>query len=128
MRKKYLIRASLLITFVALVMQSVQAAEEPAELRNETIKIQDIVQNEPALDGKMVVIEGKIDCRGRRVQFNACYEIKVSSRDLPGLLQAFCRFKAQGGRPAGSLQASGQALAVDLQGDRLPGARAPERA
>jgi len=61
MRKKCLIRASLLITFVALVMQSVQAAEEPAELRNETIKIQDIVQNEPALDGKMVVIEGKID-------------------------------------------------------------------
>ena len=61
MRKKCLIRASLLITFVALVMQSVQAVEEPAELRNETIKIQDIVQNEPALDGKMVVIEGKID-------------------------------------------------------------------
>ena len=61
MRKKCLIRASLLITFVALVMQSVQAAEEPAELRNETVKIQDIVQNEPSLDGKMVVIEGKID-------------------------------------------------------------------
>ena len=51
----------ILITMVALVIQAVQAAEEPAELKNETVKIQDIVKDVPAFDGKYVVIEGKID-------------------------------------------------------------------
>jgi len=51
----------ILITMAAMVIQAVQAAEEPAELKNETVKIQDIIKNEPAFDNKYVVIEGKID-------------------------------------------------------------------
>ena len=44
----------------AMVIQSVQATEEPVELKNETVKIQEIVKNESAFDNKYVVIEGKI--------------------------------------------------------------------
>ena len=44
-----------------LAMQAVQAKEEPAELKNETVKIQEIVEDESAYDGKMVVIEGRIE-------------------------------------------------------------------
>lgn len=51
----------ILIAVAAVVMQTVQATEEPAEFKNETVKIQDIVKNEPAFDGQYVVIEGKID-------------------------------------------------------------------
>lgn len=50
-----------MITVAIVVIQAVQATEEPAELKNETVKIQDIVKNEPAFDGKYVVIGGKID-------------------------------------------------------------------
>ena len=50
----------ILMAMATLVLQTV-AGEEPAELRGEVVKIQDIVQNEPAYDGKMVVIEGNID-------------------------------------------------------------------
>jgi uncharacterized protein YdeI (BOF family) len=50
-----------LIALAAMVMQAVQAAEEPTELKIDTVKIQEIVKNEPAFDGKYVVIEGKID-------------------------------------------------------------------
>jgi hypothetical protein len=59
--RKLFDRRLLLITFLALVLQYVQAAKEPTELKSEAVKIQDIVQNEPAFDGKMVVIDGKID-------------------------------------------------------------------
>ena len=52
--------ALILMAMATLVLQTV-AGEEPAELRGEVVKIQDIVQNEPAFDGKMVVIEGNID-------------------------------------------------------------------
>lgn len=55
----YKLAVSLIL--VAIIAQVVQAEEEPAELNNESVKIQDIVQNEKAFDGKMVVIEGRID-------------------------------------------------------------------
>jgi uncharacterized protein YdeI (BOF family) len=51
----------ILMALAAVVIQAVQATEEPAEFKNETVKIQDIVKNEAAFDGKYVVIEGKID-------------------------------------------------------------------
>lgn len=53
-----LVGAAILLGFIAAI---VQANDEPAELKNETTKIQDIIKNEPAFDGKYVVIEGKID-------------------------------------------------------------------
>ncbi|VVB64658.1 Uncharacterised protein [uncultured archaeon] len=61
MRWNRLVGALILITLAALAMTAVQATEEPAELKNDTVEIQDIVQNEHVLDGKMVVVEGKID-------------------------------------------------------------------
>ena len=51
----------ILITLMALAMQAVQAKEEPAELKNETVEIQDIIEDGSAYEGKMVVIEGKIE-------------------------------------------------------------------
>lgn len=51
----------ILITMAAMVIQAVQATEEPVELKNEAVKIQDIVKNESAFDNKYVVIVGKID-------------------------------------------------------------------
>jgi uncharacterized protein YdeI (BOF family) len=56
-----LLGALILITLAALIMQVVQATEEPAEFKNETVKIQEIIKNELAFDGKYVVIDGKID-------------------------------------------------------------------
>jgi hypothetical protein len=51
----------ILITLMALAMQAVQAKEEPSELKNESVKIQDIIEDASAYEGKMVVIEGKIE-------------------------------------------------------------------
>ena len=59
-------RASIILLLLALAMQIVQAADEPAELKGTVTKIQDIIKNEPAYDGKTTVIEGKIvtECSG----------------------------------------------------------------
>ena len=46
---------------IAIAVQAVQAADEPAELKGDIVKIQDIVKDEPAYDGKDVVIQGKIE-------------------------------------------------------------------
>jgi hypothetical protein len=51
----------ILITLMALAMQAVQAKDEPAELKNESVEIQDIIEDASAYEGKMVVIEGKIE-------------------------------------------------------------------
>lgn len=51
----------ILITLAAILLQAVHAAEEPAELGGEIVKIQDIIKNEPAYDGKNIVLEGKIE-------------------------------------------------------------------
>lgn len=60
MKRNRLAGALILITLAALAISAVQAKEEPAELKEEIVKIQDIIKNETAYDGKMVVIEGKI--------------------------------------------------------------------
>jgi uncharacterized protein YdeI (BOF family) len=49
------------LSLSAVSTQVVLAAEEPAELKGETIKIQEIVKDEGAYDGKNVVVEGKIE-------------------------------------------------------------------
>ena len=57
-----IITGSLLLMLLAfLIMQTVQAKDEPAELKAEEVKISDILENETAYHGKMVVIEGKIE-------------------------------------------------------------------
>lgn len=60
MRWNQMAGALVFIAIFALVMKAVEAVEEPAELKNETVKIQDIINNETAFDGQYVVIEGKI--------------------------------------------------------------------
>jgi len=49
------------LSLAAVSMQVVQATQEPAELTGEIVRIQDIVKDEPAYDGKNVVVEGKIE-------------------------------------------------------------------
>jgi len=61
MRWNRLAEALVLITLIAMAVQAVQAADEPAELKGDVVAIQDIVKNEPAYEGQNVVIEGKID-------------------------------------------------------------------
>jgi uncharacterized protein YdeI (BOF family) len=51
----------LLILLASQVLQTVQAKDEPAELKPEEVKISDILENETAYHGKMVVVEGKIE-------------------------------------------------------------------
>jgi hypothetical protein len=53
--------AFILLCILILIVQAAQANEEPAELKGETVKIQDIVQNPASYEGNNVVIEGKID-------------------------------------------------------------------
>ncbi|MDD1749120.1 MAG: hypothetical protein LUO89_04520 [Methanothrix sp.] len=50
MRRNRLAGALILITLAALVMSAVQAKEMPAELKEEIVKIQDIITNETAYD------------------------------------------------------------------------------
>lgn len=61
MRRNMLAHAFILIALAALAVQAVEAAERPAELKGEIVKLQDIITNESAYDGNNVVIEGKID-------------------------------------------------------------------
>ncbi len=61
MRLDSFIGSLFLLSLAALAQQVVQAADEPAELKNEAVKIQDIIENEPTFHGKNVVIEGKIE-------------------------------------------------------------------
>jgi hypothetical protein len=51
----------LLLLLTSLAMQTVLAKNEPAELKQEELKISEIIENEPAYHGKMVVVEGKIE-------------------------------------------------------------------
>jgi uncharacterized protein YdeI (BOF family) len=61
MRWNMLAHVFILITLVALAVQAVEAAERPAELKGEIVKLQDLISNESAYHGNNVVIEGKID-------------------------------------------------------------------
>ena len=57
---KGLVRALVLLGVVAAVVYSVQAKDEPAELKSTAVNIQDIIGDEAAFHDKMVVIEGTI--------------------------------------------------------------------
>jgi uncharacterized protein YdeI (BOF family) len=46
---------------MALIIQAASSKDEPAEFKNETVKIFDILENQSAYDNKMVVVEGKIE-------------------------------------------------------------------
>ncbi len=54
------VRALVILLLLALAVQVVQAADEPAELKGTVTKIQDIIKNLPAYDGKTAVVAGKI--------------------------------------------------------------------
>jgi uncharacterized protein YdeI (BOF family) len=51
----------ILLILTALIIQADSAKEEPAEFKNESVKIIDILENQSAIDNNMVVVEGKIE-------------------------------------------------------------------
>ena len=51
----------LLLLLTSLAMQTVLAQDEPAELKADEVKISEILENETAYHGEMVVVEGKIE-------------------------------------------------------------------
>jgi hypothetical protein len=55
-----MIRPLILLLLAAPTLPAALGADEPAELKNESVKILDIIENESAYHGKMVVVEGKI--------------------------------------------------------------------
>lgn len=61
MKRGKLIVLLILLGLMVLAVEAASAKEEPAELKNETVKIQDIIEDVSAFEGKMVVIEGKIE-------------------------------------------------------------------
>ncbi len=54
-----------LLCLLILVMPAAQASEEPPELMGETVKISEILDSVSDFQGKMVVIEGKIEIECR---------------------------------------------------------------
>ncbi len=56
-----LINALCLLGLALLVFSSGQAKDEPAELKEEEVKIIDIIQDVAAFEGKNVVVEGMIE-------------------------------------------------------------------
>ena len=50
----------ILLILMTLTIQAALAKDEPAEFKNESAKIFDILENESTYDSKMVVVEGKI--------------------------------------------------------------------
>ena len=61
MRRCVITGSLLLLLLTSLGMQTVLAKDEPAELKQEEVKISEILENETAYHGKMVVVEGKIE-------------------------------------------------------------------
>ena len=61
MRRCVITGSLLLLLLTSLAMQTVLAKDEPAELKTEEVKISEILENETAYHGKMVVVEGKIE-------------------------------------------------------------------
>jgi hypothetical protein len=55
------ITGSLLLILLASLVLQVSALDEPSELKQDVVKISDILENEAAYHGKMVVLEGKIE-------------------------------------------------------------------
>ena len=61
MRPSLITGSLLLLLLTSLAMQTALARDEPAELKAEEVKISEILENETAYHGKMVVVEGKIE-------------------------------------------------------------------
>jgi uncharacterized protein YdeI (BOF family) len=61
MRRCVITGSLLLLLLTSLAMQTVLAKDEPAELKQEEVKISEILENETSYHGKMVVVEGKIE-------------------------------------------------------------------
>lgn len=61
MRRCVITGSLLLLLLTSLAMQTVLAKDEPAELKTEEVKISEILENETAYHGKMVVVDGKIE-------------------------------------------------------------------
>jgi len=61
MRRCVITGSLLLLLLTSLAMQTVLAKDEPAELKQEEVKISEILENETAYHGKMVVVEGKVE-------------------------------------------------------------------
>jgi len=61
MRRCVITGSLLLLLLTSLAMQTVLAKDEAAELKTEEVKISEILENETAYHGKMVVVEGKIE-------------------------------------------------------------------
>jgi hypothetical protein len=61
MARIWLFRAVILLCLLVLILQFVQATEEPAELKDEAVEIGNILLNATDYEGKMVVIEGTIE-------------------------------------------------------------------
>ena len=56
-----LMKAMCLLGLALLVLSPVQAKDEPSELKGEELRIVDLLQNATSYEGKMVLIEGKIE-------------------------------------------------------------------
>lgn len=50
-----------LVVLGGMILAPIQAEDEPVELKNEIVKIIDILQNATTYKGEMVVLEGKIE-------------------------------------------------------------------
>ena len=61
MRLSLITGSLLLLLLTSLAMQTVLAQDEPAELKADEVKISEILENETAYHGEMVVVEGKIE-------------------------------------------------------------------
>ncbi len=60
-RYRKLTRAFILLALTFIIVQAAPAKDEPKELKNASVEILDILENESAYLGKMTVIEGKIE-------------------------------------------------------------------
>lgn len=56
-----MMNALCLLGLALLVLYPVQAKDEPSELKGEEVRIVDLLQNATSYEGKMVLIEGKIE-------------------------------------------------------------------
>jgi uncharacterized protein YdeI (BOF family) len=61
MRLSLITGSLLLLLLTSLAMQTALARDEPAELKAKEVKISEILENETAYHGKMIVVEGKIE-------------------------------------------------------------------
>lgn len=61
MKFQNLMNVLIILSLAFLVMQTVQAKDEPPELKDNVVPIQDIIKDKDSYMSKLVVVEGKID-------------------------------------------------------------------